>query len=760
MSSEERKLAAIVFTDICDFTKLMSTDENKAMALLEQQRALLKPIINNFNGEWLKEIGDGILMSFPSAVNAVTCSLEIQRILAHNQDLTIRIGIHIGDVIKKDGDVFGDGVNIASRLEPLAEPGGICVSERVHEDIKNKPDISTAFQEEQLLKGIDKPIKVYSIFTKMGSLDNLQNQKDPVQINKKSKPLIFISLSVILVIFISIFIIKSKENVVGEDARKSLAVLPFDNMSEDNKSEYFSDGITEDIITYLSKIEGLKVISRTSIMQYKDSKKNIKDIANELGVNNILEGSVRKVNNRVRITGQLIDAKTDEHLWAEIYDRELDDIFSVQTEVAKSIASALKTEMTDDDIERLSKVVTNNTDAYELLLKIKNTNYLVRQECLKREEVLKKVVELDPESSYAYARLGGIHSWIYFFGMDRTKKRLEMAKEALDKALEIDPLSSTAHLEMGFYHYAGFLDFEKGLKEYKIADRLSPNDSEIKWRIALILRRQGKFEESFDLMKKCFDLDPKNALIPDQMVLMTSYLGLSNLFDRYFKIASDLGMNVTTGLMYKVTEKFGRDGDLNEYKTIIEEASKVDHDTWFHSFIAEYYRINKNYELAFKHIDRIRDQDQNSQTSYTPKDYLRAIIYLEMGEKEKAMELFTIALNDIEEKLKSEKDDPRFLAFKGKVLAYLGKEKEAIEFGYKATNIVSVENDKLQGGDYNYNLAKIYSVTGNYELAVNELEKIYNAQPKAAFLGLLLYDYELSYIQQYEGFRNLVNKYK
>jgi class 3 adenylate cyclase len=169
MSIEERKLAAIVFTDIVGFTELMGRDEAKAMNLLKQNRALLRPIVDNFKGEWLKEIGDGVLISFPSAVMAVTCSLEIQRILAHNPDLTLRIGIHVGDVIQKDGDVFGDGVNIASRLEPLAEPGGICVSERVHEDIRNKPEISTAFQEEQLLKGVEKPIKVYSIFTQMGT---------------------------------------------------------------------------------------------------------------------------------------------------------------------------------------------------------------------------------------------------------------------------------------------------------------------------------------------------------------------------------------------------------------------------------------------------------------------------------------------------------------------------------------------------------------------------------------------------------------
>ena len=758
MSTEDRKLAAIVFTDICGFTQLMSRDENKAMSLLDQQRTLLKPIIKNFNGEWLKEIGDGVLISFPSAVKAVTCSLEIQRILAHNPELTLRIGIHIGDVIKKGGDVFGDGVNIASRLEPLAEPGGICVSERVHEDIKNKPDISAAFQEEQLLKGIEKPIKVYSIFTQMGSTDEPKVQKDRIDSNKNNVPL----LVGILFLCMSIFFFTYHYDGSGEkkDERKSIAVLPFDNMSEDDNSEYFSDGITEDIITYLSKIEGLKVISRTSIMQYKDSKKNLKDIARELGVTNILEGSVRRVDNRVRITGQLIDAKTDEHLWADIYDRNLDDIFSVQTEVAKSIASALKTEMTDDDIQRLNKVMTTNTDAYELLLKIKNTNYLIRQDCLKREEILKKVVQLDPESAFAYAKLGGIHSWIYFFGIDRTKDRLKLAKMALDKALEIDPLSATAHLEMGFYHYSGFLDFEKGLREYEIANRLSPNDSDIKWRIALVLRRQGKFEESYELMKKCFDLDPKNQLMPDQLIMMTSYLGMSELFDGYFELASDLGMDLTTGLMYKVSEKYGRNGDLGQYEKIVKESNKNIHDTWFHKYIAEYYRIIGDHELALVHVDRIRDEDHNGQTSYVTKDFLKGVVYQEMNQEKKAKEFFQIALKDANQQILNEIDDPRFLAFKGKVLAYLGQKEEAMNFGKKAISIVSVDNDKLQGVDYNYDLAKIYAVSGEFELAIKELRKIQTAQPKAAIIGFLTYDAEFANIQEYPGFRELINDYR
>ena len=760
MSIENRKLAAIVFTDICGFTELMFKDEKKAMAILERQKVLLKPIINNFNGEWLKEIGDGLLISFSSAVNAVTCSLEIQRTLEHDPDLTIRIGIHIGDIIKKDGDVFGDGVNIASRLESLADPGGICVSERVHEDIKNKPEINTAFQEEQLLKGLDKPIKVYSIFTQIDTISKSENLKKSPKIKTSTK---FIFLTTIVIFFLSgLYFFTSDFNKTNKAPinQKSIAVLPFDNMSEDDKSDYFSDGITEDIITYLSKIENLKVISRTSIMQYKDSKKNLKVIAKELGVSNILEGSVRRVDDKVRISGQLIDAKTDEHLWADIYDRNLDDIFSVQTEVAKNIARALKAEMSDDDIKRLNKTMTTNPDAYELLLKVKNKNLLSRKDNLEREEILKKVVLLDPKSSYAHAKLGQIHSWIYFFGMDRTKERLKMAKDALDRSLELDPLSSTAYLELGFYYYSAFLDFDKGLEKYNIAKRLDPNNPEINWRISLVLRRQGKFQESYELMKKCFDLDPKNKLYPDQMILMTSYLGLSELFDEYFDIATNLDMDITVGLFYKVIEKFGRNGNLKEYKNIVEDANKKVHDTWFHQLIAEYYRIIGNYESSLTHINMIRDEDHNGQTNYSSKDYLRGIIHKEMNQDDQSNSFFEEALVDIEKQLKKANDDPRFLASKGKILAYLGENKKAIKYGKMATDIVSVDNDKLQGVDYNYDLAKIYSICGEFENSIKEIKKIQNVQPQMAIVGFLTNDAEFANIQNYPGFIQLISDYK
>ena len=755
MSIEERKLAAIVFTDIVGFTELMGRDEAKAMALLKQNRALLRPIVDNFKGEWLKEIGDGVLISFPSAVMAVTCALEIQRILAHNPDLTLRIGIHVGDVIKQDGDVFGDGVNIASRLEPLAEPGGICVSERVHEDIRNKPEISTAFQEEQLLKGVEKPIKVYSIFTQMGTAPTPESLEANSAKESSGMNMGLIAGVGALVLAGVFFFMRDTTPKQPKDERKSIAVLPFDNMSEEDNSDYFSDGITEDIITYLSKIEGLKVISRTSIMQYKDTKMNLKDIAKELGVTNILEGSVRRSGNKVRITGQLIDAETDEHLWAEMYDRTLKDIFTVQAEVAKSIAAALETEMTDKDVERLNKTMTTNPDAYELLQKIKPLSFLIADDRYKRLELLEKAAMLDPGSAYIHSRLGLIHALIYFWGSDRTEARLVKAKTALDKSMELDPLLAEVHQDLGYYHYV-LADYEKALQEYALADRLEPNNSEIFFMQALVYRRQGKFQESYDLMEKSIDLDPKNYLYPSQLVGTSTLLGRSEKFDHYFTIATELGMDISTGLLLKLTENFGRNGDLNEYKKIVDEANKVDHDTEFHGNIASYYVITGNYDIALKHLERRKSEDAMDQTRYDSNLYLKGIVYKTKRDEETAQDYFEKALIDVNEKLEELPEDARMLFSKGKILAYLDRKEKAIINGEKAIVSKSINTDKLGGGDYNYHLAKIYVLVGEYDLAIKELRKVYNVMPQNAWIGFLLHDAEMSNIQNYPGFKELI----
>ena len=455
MSTEERRLAAIVFTDICGFTELMSRDETKAMALLEQQRALLKPIIRNFNGEWLKEIGDGVLIAFPSPVKAVTCSLEIQRILAHNSELTIRIGIHIGDVIQKDGDVFGDAVNIASRLEPLAEPGGICVSERVHEDIENKPDISTSFQEEQLLKGVEKPIKVYSIFTQMGTAP--ERAEKPVETKSKIKPNYGLFAGIGVLLLIALFYFKtSKEKMAGSDYdSKSIAVLPFNNLSNDIDDEYFADGMTEDILTELSKIQDLMVISRTTIMKYKGTTKSLKEIGKELGVGTILEGSVRRVGNRVRITGQLINTANDHHLWAEKFDRDIEDIFAVQDEVATAIANVLRIKLSDEEVMLISSSQTESIEAYDLYIKGRSFSYSYSAPNIyKAINYFNEAIKIDPNYALPHAGIARSKTTLSFFLFhddDFAKEQLKEAKFHAEKAITLGPEEAEVQFTMGLY---------------------------------------------------------------------------------------------------------------------------------------------------------------------------------------------------------------------------------------------------------------------------------------------------------------------
>ena len=415
MSTEERRLAAIVFTDIVGFTELMGRNEAKAMALLEQQRALLKPIISNFKGEWLKEIGDGVLISFPSAVMAVTCALEIQRILAHNPDLTLRIGIHIGDVIRKDGDVFGDGVNIASRLEPLAEPGGICVSERVHEDIKNKPEISTAFQEEQLLKGVEKPIKVYSIFTQMGATP-APGINTPLPKTKKSK-FPFIIGGVLIGLLVTIFALRQTGSGSTAPTGNSLAVFNFENLSAENENDRTGQILQELIITDLSGINDFKIYSSQRLfdIQKQMGGKETRfiepslalDIAKEAGAASMMTGNIIKVRNTIMLTSRLLDVDDG----SVIQSRKVEgtDLYAMVDNLSSLVIEDLKLGMIETVDLAVSEKTSSNMTAY--------SHFVTGVELLNHGRFNEAVVELqeavamDPTFNKAMYKLSIAQWW-------------------------------------------------------------------------------------------------------------------------------------------------------------------------------------------------------------------------------------------------------------------------------------------------------------------------------------------------------------
>ncbi|MBK8605934.1 MAG: adenylate/guanylate cyclase domain-containing protein [Chitinophagaceae bacterium] len=336
MPDHSHQLAAILFADVVGYTAMMQEDEEDAVGKINRFRHSLETIAEELNGKIIQYYGDGALLLFQSSTDAAEFAKVLQMEINEPPVIPVRIGIHMGEVLLQKGNVFGDVVNIASRIQALAPPGGIYVSEIVYQNIANKKGLESVFIKQEKLKNVNDPVRIFEVLTSY------------------SKPII----------------VPVALNAVSKVAEEnSIAVLPFSNMSSDMEQEYFSDGLTEDIITQLSKIKALKVVSRTSVMQYKKNPKSIKEIGKELGVAVILEGSVQRSSNKVRITAQLIDAATDEHLWADSFDRSVKDIFVIQREVAISIATVLNKKLSKKEVENLDDAPSVDVQAYDLYLR-------------------------------------------------------------------------------------------------------------------------------------------------------------------------------------------------------------------------------------------------------------------------------------------------------------------------------------------------------------------------------------------------------
>ncbi|MGO9847730.1 MAG: adenylate/guanylate cyclase domain-containing protein, partial [Methylocella sp.] len=420
-----RKLAAILAADVVGYSLLMAADEAGTLAALKRHRELVfDPAVAAHNGRIVKLIGDGTIVEFGSVVDAVNCALLVQRRNGTLPDealgqskIILRIGVNLGDVIIEGDDIYGDGVNIAARLEPLAEPGGISISSIVNESIGNRIDVRFQDAGDISVKNIDRPIRVWKWHPGATALAAAKSN-----------------------------VAKSKPN----SGTPSIAVLPFTNMSGDPEQEYFSDGISEDIITDLSKIAGLTVIARNSSFAYKGRSVDIRTVGDELNVRSVLEGSIRRADKRVRITAQLVDAATGGHLWAERYDRDLTDIFEVQDDVTRRIVEALKVTLSPAENARLSAGGTSSTDAYdyvlrgrELLLgKTKN-----RETFEQSAKLFIRALEIDPNYPKAYAALSMAYNLDYQNRWsDSPDSSLPLAKQYAEQAIEKDPNEPFARL--------------------------------------------------------------------------------------------------------------------------------------------------------------------------------------------------------------------------------------------------------------------------------------------------------------------------
>jgi len=507
-----RKLAAVLAADVVGYSRLMAADEEGTLTALKRHReTVFDPAVAAHHGRIVKLIGDGTIVEFASVVDAVNCALSIQRSAALPPDqngapsiIVLRIGINLGDVIIEADDIYGDGVNIAARLEPVAEPGGICISSIVNESIGNRVDVQFQDGGDISVKNIDRPIRIWRWHPNMTA-----NGAAPAP--------------------------KSAAKPEPKPATASIAILPFTNMSGDPEQEYFSDGISEDIITDLSKIAGLTVIARNSSFTYKGRAVDVRTVGRELGVASVLEGSIRRAGQRVRITAQLIDASNGGHLWADRYDRDLTDIFEVQDDVTRRIVGALKITLSPTEQAQRSEAKASDLEAYELSLRAREVLLgptKNRETFDQARKLFLRALEHDPNFAKAHAGLGFAYMFDYQNRWsDNPDASLGLAREYAERAIEKDPTEALAHAVAAVAATFG-RDLERAQSEIDIALSLNPNMAmayNVQGGIRIYV---GRPEEAIPLIERAMRLDPATNL------QFLHFLGMANLLAGKYETAA------------------------------------------------------------------------------------------------------------------------------------------------------------------------------------------------------------------------------
>src|SRR6516165_1695639 len=507
-----------MFTDMVGYSALAQRDDELALELLEEHRRLLREIFPRFHGTEVKTIGDGFLVEFQSALDAAQCAIEIQHALSKRnanvpveRRIEIKIGIHIGDVIHRNGDVYGDGVNIASRIEPLAGPGGICVSMDVERQIRNTLEARFQKLAPTELKNISIPMDLFRIIPPWEEQAAIVAQPE-TESTWASRKFLWTAVALVFALLLGVGWWWSDQarrtaispaptavsSATAEIPSKSIAVLPFDNLSRDPDNAYFVEGIQDEILTRLSKIADLKVISRTSTQKYKSAPESLRDVARQLGVANILEGSVQKIANAVHVNVQLIRAATDEHLWAESYNRTLDDVFGVEGEVASAIADQMNAKLSGAEQKAVTEKLTQNSAAYDAYLRalsIEHNNYNY-DAYVQAERGYQQAVQIDPNFALAWARLAIIRSFLYFNAIDLKKNNAIAVKDAADRAMALAPEAGESWVAQGAYRYRVERDFEGALAAYREAQKRLPNSALVFEYLGFVQRRVGRWAEA------------------------------------------------------------------------------------------------------------------------------------------------------------------------------------------------------------------------------------------------------------------------
>ena len=545
-------------------------------------------------------------------------------------------------------------------------------------------------------------------------------------------------------VLVILFGYQSADSIFGykigkeEINKKSIAVLPFDNYSTAPEDQYFSDGVTEVITANLAKIKGLKVISRTSVMEYKNTTKKIKEIAEELGVAHILEGSIQRIGDNIRIVGQLINAETDEHIWAETYDGKIDDIFMMQTDVALKISTALKAEISDEATALISEKSTENVQAYDLYLKALELGGFSQEETQLKKAIvyLKSSISLDDRFTEAYALLGDMHLMYYWMNFDRSTERLEKAKVAIDIAKGVKPNHPSVLKAKGTYYYYGFRNYAKALVHYEKARAITPGDADVWARIGWINRRIGEWDEAINYLEKRLQLNPRGVESYADLGETFRTVGDYNNAVKYFSKAVEISpshvisyVNLSEVLYYELDDK----------KTAIEALERdlvwSDNDSKKKA-LYHFYLGQKKYDKALNVAKSFTKDIVSFQSYVVTKTSLLGLINKLDGKKEKADDQFLASVSLLENELQKDPNDYSILISLGINYAHLGKRQKAIKYGKRSVEILPETKDSFLGPDVLSNLGLIYTILGMEDEAIDVFDHV-TSVPAGFSIGFL-----------------------
>ncbi len=648
-SARQRQLVAIMFTDIEGYTSIMQTDEKKGIIYRDRHRQVFDATTKKYNGRILQYYGDGTLSTFPSAIDAVHCAIEMQLAFKEEPVIPIRIGIHSGDTIVTDEEIIGDGVNVAARIEALARTGSVYISDKVYDEVKNQDDLLTASMGVHELKNVAKPMEVYAVSNdQLGGIETLSANVE------RGNPIVKWSLIVAAVLLIGVvaysfgmFNGKVGSGTVEWPVDKSIAVLPFKNESSDSSNLYFVNGLMESTLNNLQKIKDLRVISRSSVEKYRNTNKTIPEIAEELNVSYFVEGSGQKIGDQILLYIQLIEASTDRHLWAEQYNREVVDIFELQNEVARNIVSSIEVIVTPAELKLIEKKPTENLLAYDYYLQALGPLNARTQDGLQQAiGLLEKAIEQDPEFALAHANIAIAY---YFLEMSQMEKQhTEKINSYADKALLYDSKSAESLIAKSFY-YLQTEQYNLALPHLEKALEYNPNSSFAIQMLAdfyfRITPNSGKYLE-YALRGIQIDVAAN-----DSITLSYLYLNLSNAFIQngfideaviYINKSLDLFPQNYFAPYLKALIMYTKDPSIELAKqSLIREWEKDTTRLDILQEVAKFYFYEENYDSAFYFYQKfVRAKEANGLDISPQEDIRIGKVYEKMGLVEQAKDFY------------------------------------------------------------------------------------------------------------------------